>query len=399
MVPRIEDYREVVGDEVINRLREKAEPLQGKYITNINAVSSGGGVAEILNTLVLLMNDLGIKVGWRILKGNQSFFDITKTFHNSLQGEKVELTDRMKKTYEDESLRNATMTHFMHHDLVVVHDPQPLAMIDQVQKKQPWVWRCHIDLTKPYEDTWNYLSPYIDMYDGYIVSMNNYLKEDIEIPHHIIYPSIDPLSDKNKELSSQEAENLLRENSIHLDKPIITQISRFDKWKDPLGVMRMYQRVKEVEDCQLVLMGDMPADDPEGQEVFLKVKQKAEELNDVTTITKRDDLLVNALQKMSHVVLQNSRREGFGLTVSEALWKKTPVVARDTGGITLQVKDGETGYLIENEDEGVDRLLELLRDKNLRRRLGDNGHQHVKKNFLITRQVEDYLDLYNNYID
>ncbi len=397
MVKRVADYESVVGSEVIEKMREKAQPLRGKHITNMNSVHSGGGVAEILNSLVVLLNDLGVKVGWRILKGTHSFYDVTKTFHNGLQGEEVTITDDMKDIYHEETQRNAEMTHFTHTDFVLIHDPQPLALIDSMSKQQPWVWRCHIDLSRPSQNVWDFLEPYVKKYDGMVVSMEQY-KRGLDMNEHIISPSIDPLSKKNKELTVNEAREIIEENGLNPDKPMITQIGRFDKWKDPVGCVSIFEKVRKEEDCQLILMGDTAADDPESQRIYVDVVNRSEGREDITIISKRDDLLVNALQKMSHVVLQNSKREGFGLTVAEALWKRTPVVTRPCGGIPLQVQDGENGFLVRNEDEAAERVVELLRDEELRDEMGWNGREHVKKNFLITRHVIDYLDLFNTYI-
>jgi trehalose synthase len=304
----------------------------------------------------------------------------------------------MVESYEQESLRNALMTHFTNTDLVVVHDPQPLAMIDNMPKKQPWVWRLHIDVSNPHEPVWEYLSQYVRDYDGMVVSMDRY-KKGVLPNEHIIAPSIDPISAKNEELSEREAREIIEDEGISMDKPIITQISRFDKWKDPIGVISIYEKVKKEEDCQLVLMGDMAADDPEGQQIYVDVVNRADGREDIHIITRRDDTLVNALQKMSHVVIQNSKKEGFGLVVAEALWKRTPVVTRPSGGIPLQVIDGENGYLINDEDEAAERVIELLRDDAKRDKMGWAGRKHVKKNFLITRHLMDYLELYDFYIN
>lgn len=399
MIPKIKDYKGIIGDEMFERIKAEAEPLQDKHITHVNSTYMGGGVAEILNTMIPLQNTLGIETGWRLIKGSHSFFSITKKFHNALQGEEEKLSAKEKEIYIQEIARNSLMTHFRSHDLVMIHDPQALAMISYSKKRQPWVWRCHIDISSPYMPVWDFLKPYINKYDGVIVSRASYRKKDIIKPHFFIPPSIDPLSLKNKELTSTQAQRILAKNGIDTDKPIITQISRFDKWKNPLGVVKMFEKVHRKHPSKLILMGDMATDDPEGPKIYSKIVKKTDGKKDVMLITKKDDLLVNALQKCSHIILQNSKREGFALTVSEALWKGTPVIGTNVGGIPLQIKQGKTGFLINNTAEGVKRTIQLLEDDKLRTKLGKNGREHVRKNFLITRGLLDHLLLANYYIN
>lgn len=397
---KIDDYKKVVGDDIVEGVKSTADPLVGKHIVNINSTSSGGGVAEILNTLVILMNDLKIETGWRILKGSHGFFDVTKKFHNALQGEKIRLTDFKKQIYCQETERNAIMSHFKYHDLVMVHDPQPLALIDYCGKKQPWIWRCHIDIKQTHRPTWDFLAKYIKKYDGMVVSVKKYKKRGIKIPQFVIAPSIDPLSFKNELLSDSRCRKILSKNQIDLDKPIVCQVSRFDKWKNPIGVIKIFKKIKEKTDnIQLVMIGDIVIDDPEGIKVYNKLANYTKDKKDITLITKRDDWLVNALQRKSAVVLQNSVREGFALVVAEALWKKTPVVGTRVGGIPLQIIDGKTGFLISNTAQAAKRCVQLLQDEKLREKLGQQGHEHVKKNFLITRHLKDYLELFNHYLN
>jgi trehalose synthase len=272
-------------------------------------------------------------------------------------------------------------------------------MIQHYEKRQPWVWRCHIDIKHAAPQIWNFVKPFINRYDGVIVSMDKYKKDDIKPQQHVLTPSIDPLSIKNAPIPPERRRRVLAKRGIDQDRPLITQISRFDPWKDPLGVVKIWQKVKEKVDCQLVLMGDMAADDPEGPVVYQKVRDKVGDDPNVCMITERNDVLVNCLQSDSNVIIQNSIREGFSLTVSEALWKKTPVVATPIGGIPSQVIDGKTGFLIKNADEAAKRCLELINDPALGRKLGENGHEHVKQNFLITRKLEEHIELANYYIN
>lgn len=397
MIPKLNNYTKVVGKKVIEQIKSSAEPLNGKHIVHINATSAGGGVAEILNTLVFLMNDLKIDTGWRTIIGSHSFFKVTKGIHNALQGGKWNMSDHRKKIYLEYCKRNSMINHISKHDIVVIHDPQPLGMIKDYEKKTTWLWRCHIDLSSPDKETLNFLLPFVRKYDSTIISSIKFRIKQLKQPQNIIHPSIDPLSSKNKQLSDSKIKRLLSKRDIDLDKPIITQISRFDPWKDHAGVVKMYQKMREKEDCQLVLMGDMAGDDPQGPIIYHKIKQKSEQIPGIKIITERNDLLVNALQRASAFVFQNSIREGFALTVSEALWKKTPVLGTDVGGIPLQIQHNKTGFIIKDINDGAKRGLSLLKDPKLREKLGKAGHEHVKKNFLITRHLHDYINLFNKY--
>ena len=395
MIPKLQHYKGVAGHEAIKTIKKEAETLQDLRIVHMNSTSMGGGVAEILNTLVLLMNDSGLRAGWRVMLGSQSFFKITKGIHNALQGQKIPMSHSRKEVYKEYMKRNAMINHIKDHDIVVIHDPQPCGMVGEYSKKTKWFWRCHIDISNAYQPTLNFLLPYIRKYDGIIISSKAFHIKNVKRPQHMIAPSIDPLSRKNEKLSRAKARAIIRKAGIDVDKPMLTQISRFDPWKDPLGVIRMYEKIREKEDCHLVLMGDMASDDPQGPLMYRKVCEKADKVKDIHLITEKNDVLVNALQQESNVVFQNSVREGFGLTVSEALWKETPVIARPRGGIPLQVIDGKTGYLAKSEAEGVKRAIKLLQDKQLAKELGKQGKDHVQKNFLVTRHLEEYLKLFN----
>ncbi len=404
MRKRLEDYRNIVGDEVMAQIYRKARRLYGKHILHINSTYQGGGVAEMLWSLVPLMNDIGLDAGWRIVHGTPDFFNVTKKFHNGIQGEKVSLSEDRLRLYEGINEIFASYTH-IRHDFVIVHDPQPLPLISFYKKRQPWIWRCHTDISTPHRDVWNYLKKFILRYDTVIVSSEKYKKHDLPVEQVVIFPAIDPLTDKNKELSEETIKKVLAEFNIPTDKPLITQVSRFDKWKDPLGVVEVFERVKEKVDARLVLIGSMAADDPEGWEIYRQVEREVEAhediKDDIILITVENNILVNALQRVSSVVLQKSIREGFGLTVSEAMWKGTPVVASNVGGIPTQVIDGETGFLVDPLDynSAAEKVITLLKDRKLAEEMGKKGKEHVRKNFLITRLLMDYLDLFNHLLN
>ncbi|MFB6075866.1 MAG: glycosyltransferase [Candidatus Aenigmatarchaeota archaeon] len=396
----IEDYHGIVEDQKLEQLKEKASKFSDKHIVHINSTFTGGGVAEILTDLVTLTNNLGIETGWRILKGTPDFFQVTKKFHNALQGGEINLTDIKKDIYTEENKWNSKMNHLGEHDMVFIHDPQPLPFIEynEEERNQQWIWRCHIDLSEPNNIIWDYLKNFIEKYDGSIFTADKY-KKKLGIPQHTIMPSINPISVKNKELGKSTISKYLHKYNIERDKPVITQISRFDKWKDQLGVIDIYNKINKEEDCKLILMGDMAFDDPEAPEYYQKVVKKAGEDEDIHIITQRNDLLVNIFQRVSDVVLQKSIREGFGLTLSEAMWKETPVIGTDIGGIPLQIKDGETGYLVNTKDECAEKILKIIRDDELKKKLGENAKEHVRQNFLITRHAENYLDLMEKYLE
>ncbi|MDG6256728.1 MAG: glycosyltransferase [Methanomicrobiaceae archaeon] len=390
----------------------------------INSTYQGGGVAEMISSVIPLMNDVGIDMGWRIFHGNPDFFSITKKFHNALQGESIHFTPMKQQLYEEASMDFSTYTH-IDHDCVIVHDPQPLPLIKYKPKRQPWIWRCHVDLTNPNNRVWDYLKGFILRYDMMIVSNEAYLREDLPVEQRVVLPAIDPLSPKNKELPQDLIDRNLEKFGIPTDKPIITQISRFDKWKDPGGVVRVYRKVKEEVDCRLVLCGSMAADDPEGLKIFDEVERECgaptlicgqfpdieseeggecviagvhgEDAGDIILITSENNILVNTLQRCSDVIIQKSLREGFGLTVTEALWKGRPVVASNVGGIPAQISDGENGFLVDphDEDRFADRIIEVLEDPGLGEELGRRGWKTVRERFLITRLIMDYLDILN----
>lgn len=401
----LENYRKIVGDEVIGAIHKKARNLYGKHILHINSTYQGGGVAEILSSLVPLMNNVGIDTGWRILHANPDFFTITKKFHNALQGEPINFTERKKQLYLKANGDFSTYTH-IDHDCVIIHDQQPLPLIEFHKKRQPWIWRCHVDLSDPDDEVWEFLTSFILRYDVVVLSSEDYKKGDLPVDQRIIWPAIDPLSPKNMEISEKDISKYLRKFGVITDKPLITQISRFDKWKDPTGVIEVFKLVKEKVDCRLVLCGNIATDDPEGQEIYERTKGKAKgliERGDIILVTdpaSSNFMFVNALQRVSSVMVQKSIREGFGLTVTEALWKGTPVVASNVGGIPLQVIDGKTGFLLQPRDtQGfAERIIEILRNSDLACEMGKSAREHVRKNFLVTRLLADHLDLLTEII-
>lgn len=396
----LEDYKDIVGVKVIGEIHKKASRLYGKHVLHINSTYQGGGVAEILNSLVPLMNDVGLDAGWRILHGNPDFFSITKKFHNALQGEPIHFTALKERLYMQANEDFSSFTH-IDHDCVIVHDPQPLPLIKYYKKRQPWIWRCHVDLSNPNDQIWQYLTTFILRYDTLILSNERYRKDDLPVDQRIIYPAIDPLTLKNVNISDKAALQYLKKFGVEMDKPIIIQISRYDKWKDPEGVTRVFELVRRKVDCRLLLCGNVATDDPEGQDILEQVKEAAKDLietGDVVLMTDpvcSNHFFINALQRLSSVIVQKSIKEGFCLAVTEALWKGTPVVASNIGGIPLQISDGENGFLVEpNDDQGfADRIVEILKNPDLATEIGGKAKDVVRERFLITRLLSDYLDL------
>jgi trehalose synthase len=398
----LKKYREIVGDKTIDKIYDEASTLSEKNLVHINSTFQGGGVAEILNSLIILLNDAGIKTDWRVLHGDLDFFTITKKFHNALQGEKINFSNKKKELYYINNVNNAIFTH-INHDMVVVHDPQPLPIITCYQKKQPWVWRCHIDISKPNRAVWNYLRSFIEKYNAMIISMDQFIKDDLSpdtTPQHIIPPSIDPLNIKNKNISGSTISKYFNKHDINRKKPIISQISRFDKWKDPLGVIKIFESVRKKVDCQLLLVGSMASDDPEGQYMVEKLEKEIAGKKDIHMIINAPDIVTNAIQRGSSVIIQKSIKEGFALTVSEALLKGTPVVASNVGGIPSQVIDGENGFLLDPKDyKGfAEKISWLIKHPKKAKQMGKKGAEHIKENFLITRHVMDYVQLVKKYL-
>ncbi len=396
---RLESFRHIVPDGTLAEIYNRARSLYGKHILHLNATYQGGGVAEILYSLVMLMNDVGIDAGWRILHGSQEFFEITKSFHNALQGAKLNLSERKRRVYLQVNDSFAKFTH-LNHDCVLVHDPQPLALIHSYRKRQPWIWRCHIDLTDPHKGLWDFLKGFVLKYDQVIMSSEKYFKSDLPVDQRLIYPAINPLSPKNAALPEKAIKEHLDKAGVPTDKPVITQVSRLDPWKDPEGVIDVYKIVKEKVDCRLMLCYNVASDDPEGLQMYKKVQRKANrmlERGDILLVVGNKEKLVNAVQRFSSVIIQKSTKEGFCLAVTEALWKGTPVVASNVGGIPSQIEDGKNGFLLEPTDEDgfADRIIHLLKNPEEGKELGRLARETVREKFLITRLLADYLDMLN----
>lgn len=392
-IVKLVNYEKLVGAHTVDRISKKAEKLKDFDVAHINSTYYGGGVAEILSSLTLLMNSVGIKTEWRVIQGSPDFFSITKKVHNALQGEKLNLSRRKTDIYESVIYENSLRNH-LNHDLVIIHDPQPLGMINHYKKHCPWVWRCHLDLSCPNKRLWNYMVPYIEKYDAVILTLKEYEKK-LKIPQVFFMPAIDPFSIKNKKLSNKEIDERMEHYGIPTDLPLVVQISRFDRWKDPDGVIEAFKIARKEVDCTLVLLGNVATDDPEGQQIYESVISSKEDR--IIILSRQDTALVNALQSRAEVVIQKSLREGFGLTVTEAMWKGTPVIGGNVGGIRYQIKDGENGFLVSSVQQTADRIVQLLKDKELRKQMGSKARESVKNNFLMPRLLEQYLDLFNSF--
>jgi trehalose synthase len=396
MTRTLADYVKIVGAEPIEELKKLAEGLQNSSLTHVNSTMVGGGVAEMLHSLVPLFNDLGIETRWEVIKGSPLFFKTTKCFHNALQGNHVEIADEMLERYLEINRRNAKVLD-LDTSVVVVHDPQPLPLIEhRPEGCNRWIWRCHIDLAHPDQRVWKFLRSYVVRYDVVVLSMPEFAQY-LPIPQDIIPPSIDPLSDKNKELSEKRIGEVYEKYAIPRDRPIILQVSRFDSFKDPIGIIEAYALVRRELPCRLVFAGGVASDDPESQEVLGRVRERAEDDPDIYVIAPQAEPIpaeeVNALQRGANIIVQKSLREGFALTVTEAMWKGKPVVGAAVGGIKLQVKDGITGFLVRSIEEVAERITFLLHNPDLAREMGEVGKEQVRKNFLITRHLRDYLRL------
>ena len=389
----IEDYEQYIGEEAVERILAKAKKLRDMHVVNVNSTYYGGGVAEILSSLTLLMNSVGIKTGWRVIQGSPDFFGITKKMHNAMQGGDIHLTDRKECIYESVVYENAIRNH-LDHNIVLIHDPQPLPMILHYRKKGPWIWRCHIDLSSPNPKLWDYLVDFIEKYDAVLLSLEEY-KQKLKTPQLYFLPAIDPFSIKNHVMTDEEVRERLDHYDIPTDLPLVVQISRFDKWKDPQGVIDAFKIARKEVDATLVLLGNVATDDPEGKKVYERLLENQEER--IILLSVQDTALVNALQRKAAVVLQKSIREGFGLTVSEALWKGTPVIGGNVGGIKYQIKDGENGYLVSSVEEAADRMVTLLKDLELCDKMGKRGIGMVREKFLLSRYMEQYLDLFASF--
>jgi len=391
----LEDYAALLGGGEIEELRALAKPLRGRSMEMINSTAVGGGVAEILNRLIPLAEELGLNIKWNVMSGGEDFFHVTKAFHNALHGAPYHASAKDFEVFLAYNERNRTSLP-LDAEFVVIHDPQPAALIETRQAgSNHWVWRCHIDLSRPNRFVWEFLEQFVSRYDGALFSSPEFSRQ-LPIPQYLFYPAIDPLSEKNRSLEPEFISEVLARYQIDPQRPILTQISRFDRLKDPLGVIRAYRIVKRYFDCQLVLAGGGAADDPEGAAVLKEVRREAGNDPDIRVIELPAwaPLEVNALQSASTVVIQKSLREGFGLTVSEALWKKKPVVASAVGGIPIQIIHKHTGLLAHSVEGTAYQIRFLLSHPEIAAKLGEHGHQHVKENFLITQKLKRYLTLF-----
>lgn len=391
-IPKLSDYKDVVGRDVVGELYILASHVGKRAVKMVNSTAVGGGVAEMLHRVVPLLNELGIETSWEVIKGGADFFDITKAFHNALQGKEGHFDKEIFDTYLAYNEMNFDQMDF-DEDLIVIHDPQPAALIHFNRKRNnKWVWRCHIDMSHPNQQVWEFLRQYVEQYDAAIFS-SPLFSPQLQIPQYRFYPAIDPLADKNRDLEPSYIDGVMENYQIPRDKPIVTQISRYDPWKDPVGVIEAFKMARKHVDCHLLLVGDKAADDPEAEEILAQVKEAAGDEPEITIIflTHSIPTEINAFQRASDIVLQKSVREGFALTVSEALWKYRPVIGGAVGGIPAQIIHGYTGMLVHSVEGASLQIRTLLQQPELAKRLGENGHQRVKDEFVVTKLLKRYL--------
>jgi trehalose synthase len=420
MPMRIEDYSPMAGRAAVDELKSLGEDLKGEKVLHINSTYIGGGVAELLKTIVPMMSALGLKADWKVIKGDAEFFEITKKIHNALHGAEVELNPDMLEKYIEINEQNARELDLVK-DFIFIHDPQPAPLINFREKYGKWIWRCHIDISAPNLGTWLFLSKIINKYNAVVIHIPEYAKSDLLVQQHVIPPSIDPLSEKNIDLPESYIEKILRKYDIDPEMPIVTQVSRFDRLKDPAGVFKAFEIAKSNISTfdfghlldkrafafdvfrsaryrtflQLILVGGTATDDPEGERVYYEVLKKSIDDRNVHVLMLPPDAHkeINAIQRGSTLLIQKSIKEGFGLTVTEGMWKGKPIIGGRTGGIRHQIIDGETGFLVSSPSEAAERILFLLKNADVRERLGMRAKEHVRMNYLVTRQVRDYLKL------
>jgi trehalose synthase len=390
----IDDYAPLIGDEAVARILAKAYRLRGLRVLHVSSTFYGGGVAELLSSATLLARNLGLNADWRTIQGSPDFFNVTKKLHNALQGAEIHLTDLKREVYEEVVLQNAIRMDVNDYDFIVTHDPQPLPLIRHYRRTCPWVWRCHVDLSRPNPEVWEYIKPYIDEYDAVVLSLPEYA-QPISPPQVFIMPAINPFSLKNGALGQGDITDRLRHYGIRDDLPLVVQVSRFDRWKDPEGVIEAFQMARQQVPATLVLLGNIATDDPEGQAVFEALLRHKEERIHILTV--EDSALVNVLQRHAAVVLQKSIREGFGLTATEAMWKRAAVIAGRCGGLTHQIEDGVNGFLVTSVEEAAERLVQLLKNPELCQTIGAQARETVRQRFLLTRKLEQYLDLFSAF--
>jgi trehalose synthase len=395
----LDDYSPIIGAPEVAELRALAASLRGHSIQMVNSTAVGGGVAEILTRLVPILQELGLSIRWDVITGGNDFFEITKAFHNALHGAPHHLPPASFETFLAYNEQNLARLH-MDSEFTVIHDPQPVALIQgRNHPSGHWIWRCHIDLSRPNPAVWQFLEPWVRKYDGAIFSSPEFAQK-LPIPQYLFFPSIDPLSEKSRELDPELVQGVLDHYGIDAGRPILTQVSRFDRLKDPVGVVRAYRIVKRYFDCQLVLAGGKADDDPEGELVLSEVNEAAKGDPDIhiLNLPPWSPVEINALQTASTLIIQKSLREGFGLTVTEALWKKKPVVASAVGGIPLQVIHKYTGLLAHSVEGTAYQIRFLLSNPALAAKLGQQGHEHVREHFLITANAKRYITLFLNLL-
>jgi trehalose synthase len=393
----LSSYEALLGKEPVATIRKKAKMFENKSILHVNATKFGGGVAEILQNMTALMEELQLDVKWKAFSAPESFFQISKKMHNALQGDrKIKFSSEEVTQFLEQAKNTYDQVH-PDEDFVIIHDPQPSPLIEHAERRKgKWIWRCHIDTSNPNPQAWNLILPFLQKYDARIFTMKQFAKSELNEPIFYITPSINPFSEKNKELDPNEAKTIVQKY-LPLDKPLITQVSRFDPWKDPLGVLDAYNQVKKKMAVRLALIGSLAHDDPEGVEWLEKIKDHANGDDDIHILSNLDgvgDLEVNAFQRVSDIIIQKSIREGFGLTVTEALWKGTPVIGGNVGGIKLQIEDGVNGYLVTGVDQTAEKILYLLNNPKIARQMGNQGREKVKNNFLLISHLNKYLDLF-----
>lgn len=392
----LKDYQDIIGKKNINQIKSLARLSKGKKVVMVNSTKNGGGVAEILNRLVPLLNELDINCRWEVLEGDKDFFNITKNIHNALQGEKIYFSNEDFQKYLKINNRNVKNLDLGNADIVIIHDPQPLPLRNYHSKNNTkWVWRCHIDMSKPDLALWKFLRKHIMEYHCSIFSISKFSKS-LPHPQYLIAPSIDPLSEKNREMGKREIQEVLKPFNINRDKPVILQVSRFDRFKDPKGVIQALRLVKKEVACKLILAGGLASDDPEGKIVFKEVKKEAagDPNIDILLLKPKSDIEINALQRVADVVIQKSIKEGFGLVVTEAMWKEKAVIGGNTGGITIQLYNNKTGFLVNSVEGAAYRIRYLLNRPEVARKIGHQAKDFVTQNFLITRHLRDYLALF-----
>jgi len=394
----LQEYAQIAGQDVVDHLRQLAQTLQGKRVVHVNSTRVGGGVAEMLYKMVPLMRELGLDASWEVIGGKPEFYQCTKAFHNALQGDRIFIPEQLLRSYEETNARNAEQLAgvLSDADIVIIHDPQPAAMIDHLpERKGKWIWRCHIDVSKPHRPVWRYLRRFIAKYDASIFSLQSFAQM---LPHpiYLVPPSIDPLNDKNRELDEEEIRQVYSQFAIDPDRPMILQVSRYDRFKDPLGVIQAFKLAKRfIPNLQLVLAGGTATDDPEGELMLNEVRSAAADDPDIHVLLLPGEAhrTINALQRAADIVLQKSIKEGFGLTVTEAMWKGKPVIGGDTGGIRIQVFNHHTGFLVNTPEGAALRIRYLFHNRPLIAQMGQRAKEFVRDNYLVTRHLREYLTM------